>query len=522
MDCEDQVSVSIDRLNQRGWGVGSSISQPNKVEVIGSLPGDQLTVRLSGKRRGKRRGDLCKILKGSSLRVEPRCAHVPLCGGCTWQQMEYRAQLLEKGQRVNEIFAELVQTHQTECRPILACEEPWHYRNKMEFSFSQDRAGERFLGLIIAGSRGHVFNLTECHLTSSWFSQLLSHVRRWWGENTLAAYRMNDTGTLRTLTVREGKRTGDKLVMLTVSGNPAYSIPKSDLNGFIDVVKASVPEIEWPRLSIFLRIQQIHKGSPTQFFEMHLYGPDHLLEKLDLRVCLRSGLFCFSRLLLLALIRFLGLVNLTMSCGIESKPKAKSIKNQNNRDRRHTLKPIQLTFKISPTSFFQPNTFQAEKLYSEALSMITFPKRHVFDLYAGTATLGMAIAACAEKVTAIELNPHACFDAESNKKLNQLTNLEILCGDVGEKLGELQRRPGFVPPDLIIIDPPRVGLDPTALTHIKSLHPEEILYISCNPETQAANIKEICSWGYRLDKIQPVDQFPHTPHIENIALLKRN
>ncbi len=172
---------------------------------------------------------------------------------------------------------------------------------------------------------------------------------------------MNDTGTLRTLTVREGKRTGDKLVMLTVSGNPAYSIPKSDLNGFIDVVKASVPEIEWPRLSIFLRIQQIHKGSPTQFFEMHLYGPDHLLEKLDLRVCLRSRLFCFSRLLLLTLIRFLGLVNLTMSCGIEPKPKAKSIKNQNNRDRRHTLKPIQLTFKISPTSFLPTQHFSGRK-----------------------------------------------------------------------------------------------------------------------------------------------------------------
>jgi 23S rRNA (uracil1939-C5)-methyltransferase len=471
MDCEDQVLVSIDRLNRRGWGIGSCISpssaQPGKIEIIGSLPGDQLTVRLSRKRRGKRRGDLCNILKGSLLRVEPRCAHVPLCGGCTWQQMEYRAQLMEKKQRVQEIFAELIQHHQTQCRPILACEEPWQYRNKMEFSFSQNRAGERFLGLIIAGSRGHVFNLTECHLTSPWFSRLLGRVRDWWEQSRLTAYRMNDTGTLRTLTIREGKRTGDKLVMLTVSGNPAYSIPKTDLYRFIEAVKGSIPEIEWPRLSIFLRVQQIHKGSPTQFFEMHLYGPDHLLEKID-------------------------------------------------------LKPIQLTFKISPTSFFQPNTFQAERLYAEALNMVTFPKRHVFDLYAGTATLGMAMAARAEKVTAIELNPHACFDAESNKELNQCANLEILCGDVGEKLAELQKRPGFIPPDLIIIDPPRAGLDPTALTHIQSLHPEEILYISCNPETQAANIKEMCSWGYRLDQMQPVDQFPHTPHIENIALLKGN
>jgi 23S rRNA (uracil1939-C5)-methyltransferase len=468
---EKKVFVSIDRFNQRGWGVGSVVpAQSGKIEVIGSLPGDELSVCLSRKRRGKRRGDLCEVLRPSIFRVQPRCVHVPLCGGCTWQHMDYAAQLKEKERRVKEIFSELTHAHQTECKSIIPGDDPWHYRNKMEFSFSQNRAGERFLGLIIAGSKGHVLNLSECHLVSSWFVQLLGHVRSWWEQSGLGAYRMNDTGTLRTLIVREGKRTGDKLVMLTVSGNPAYAIPKVDLDCFVEAVKASVSEKEGSRLSIFLRIQQVHKGSPTQFFEMHLHGPDHLLEKMHL--CLEE--------------------------------------------------PIELLFKISPTSFFQPNTFQAEKLYSEALKMVTFPKQHAFDLYAGTATLGMAMAARVKKVTAIELNPHACFDAESNKKLNQFTNLEILCGDVGKKLEELKKRSDFIPPDLIVVDPPRTGLDPAAIAHLQSLHPDEILYISCNPETQAANIQEISLEGYQLKQIQPVDQFPHTPHIENIALLKRS
>jgi 23S rRNA (uracil1939-C5)-methyltransferase len=467
MDGEETVSISIDHLNQRGWGVGtylpSSPAKLGKVEVIGGLPGDELSVRLNKKRRGKWRADLCQVLKSSALRVQPRCIHVPSCGGCTWQQMDYAAQLQEKQQRVKQMFSPLL-TPAIDFMPIIACEDPWRYRNKMEFSFSQNRAGDKFLGLIIAGSRGHVLNLTQCHLVSEWYIQLLGHVRAWWEQSGLDAYRMNNTGTLRTLVVREGKKTGDKLVMLTVSGNPDYALDQPQLKSFLSAIKASLPEQQWPRLSIFLRIQQIHKGSPTQFFEMHLHGPDHLLEKIS-------------------------------------------------------LGSLELSFKISPTSFFQPNTSQAEKLYSTALNMVSFPKKHVLDLYAGTATLGMAMASRAERVTAVEINPHACFDAESNKQLNQLTNLEILCGDVGKKLDELRNRPDFTP-DLVVIDPPRTGLDSSALTHLKELRPQEILYVSCNPETQAANIKELVSSGYQLLKIQPVDQFPHTPHIENIALLK--
>lgn len=471
MGCDENVLVSIGRLSERGWGVGTYVppapAQTGQVVVVGGLPGDELSVRLGKKRRGKWRGDLLEVLKPSAVRVQPRCVHVPLCGGCTWQQMDYAAQLQEKQERVDKIFSCLV-NDAVEVYPMIGCVDPWRQRNKMEFSFSQNRAGEKFLGLIIAGSRGHVLNLTECHLVSPWYTKLLSDVRAWWESSGLCAYRLNNTGALRTLIVREGKKTGDKLVMLTVSGNPDYVISQAQLQSFINVVKMSMPEEERSRLSIFLRVQQVCKGSATQFFEMHLSGPDHLLEKLTLS---------FDP-------------------------------------------PVDLLFKISPTSFFQPNTAQAEKLYSAALNMVCFPKKHVLDLYAGTATLGMAMAAKAEKVTAIEINPHACFDAESNKELNGFSNLEILCGDVGKKLEELRLRSDFIPPDLVVVDPPRMGLDATALEHLKALKAEEILYVSCNPESQAANIQELVAAGYRLVKLQSVDQFPHTPHIENIALLK--
>lgn len=459
---EDQVR--IEQLNRRGWGVGFRGALAEPVEVIGALPGDLVSICLHKKKRGQWRAGLLKVIQPSSLRVESRCGHVPTCGGCTWQQMAYSAQLAEKENRVKKIFSPFMQKIQ----PIIPCEDPWHYRNKMEFSFSQNQVGKRFLGLMIAGSKGHVLPLSECHLVSPWFISVLKQVHGWWEQSGLLAYRRNDSGTLRTLTLREGKRTKDKLVMLTVSGHPAYAPHQGQLKSFIEAVHSSVPHEDHARLSLFLRIQQIHKGSPTQFYEMHLAGPDHLLEKMS---------FCLDR-------------------------------------------PIELTFKISPTAFFQPNPLQAEKLYAAALQMVSFPKRCVFDLYAGTATLSMIIAPFAEKVTAIELNPYACLDAQANKEFNQLNNLEIICGDVGKTVEVLRKRSDFVPPDLVVIDPPRMGLDETALSHLMGLGSKEILYISCNPETQILNIQRFMQKGYALVHVQPVDQFPHTPHIENIALLK--
>ncbi len=385
-----------------------------------------------------------------------RCSHVPLCGGCSRQQIPYLQQLEEKQAFITSLFAPYIQAG-TRLHPIFPSPSPWEYRNKMEFSFSQNKAGDHFLGLMLAKGRGRVLDLQECHLVQSWFLDVLKAVRQWWKQSGLAAYHFyKDTGTLRTLTLREGKRTGDKMVMLTVSGNPAFALSESQLKSFV----AALPPAE--NQSIFIRVHQIAKGSPTQFYELQVQGPDHITESLT----------------------------------IQGRP---------------------LLFKISPTSFFQPNTAQAELLYSRALDMLSpSSEALVYDLYCGTGTLGMAIALKAKQVIGIELNPHAVFDAESNRELNQIANFTILCGDVGTLLAKENQA------DAVVIDPPRSGLDPLALQHVIRLDAKKILYISCNPTTQAQNIKVLTEAGYRLLELQPVDQFPHTPHIENIALLEKN
>ncbi len=437
---------------------------PGKAEIPAVIVGEEVRASIVHKKRGQYFGGLLEVLKPSKDRVVPRCVHFPECGGCTWQHLDYPAQLREKETFVRNAFNEVLKKQHPHFHPIIPAPSPWEYRNKMEFSFSQNRAQDKFLGLMKSQTH-HVLNTKRCHLSSEWTARVLETGRTFWDKSGLRAYHpYTDEGHLRTLTVREAKRTLSKLILLTVSGNPAFAINKQQIQLFVDMMKSTVPEEQLSQLSIFLRVQQAIKGQPTQFYEMHLFGPDHLTEQLHINT------------------------GDAMRC---------------------------LTFKISPTSFFQPNPLQAEVLFSKALHFLkNLEQSTVFDLYCGTATLSLAVATKAKKVIGIELNPHAVFDAQWNQEYNNIKNFEIKRGDVGQVLSSLKEKP-----DIVLLDPPRAGLDELALKHVLTLAPAQVLYVSCNPVTQAKNILEMMQAGYRLLEVQPIDQFPHTVHIENIALL---
>lgn len=451
----ETLEISIQTFSKKGYGVGF-LPQGREIEIAHSLPGDTVRVEWRKKRHGVQKGRLVEVVAASDDRESPRCAHASICGGCSWQQMSYSAQLKEKMLRVEKAFAGKFPVD-----PIIPCREPFGYRNKMEFTFSQNSAGDRFLGLMIAQAEPYVFNLTECHLCPPWFSAAAASVRDWWkGTDLKAYYPPKDSGTFRYLTLREAIRTQQKMAVLNVSGHPDFAPSRPDLDGYVESIRNVADGA-----SIFLRIHQLMKGRPTQFYEMLLDGPDHIVEALH-------------------------------------------------------LKQGPLSFKISPSSFFQPNTLQAERLYDTALSMLGSPSI-LYDLYCGTGTLGMAAARSAEKVIGIEMSPEAVLDANENLKRNRVGNMVVHQGDVGKTIDRLMADPAFIRPDAVIVDPPRIGLDPLALNHLKNLLPKTIVYISCNPRTQAANIEELEQAGYRLKRLQPVDQFPHTYHIENIALLEK-
>ncbi|MCB1108247.1 MAG: 23S rRNA (uracil(1939)-C(5))-methyltransferase RlmD, partial [Chlamydiia bacterium] len=363
-----------------------------------------------------------------------------MCGGCTFQQLDYAAQLTYKQEKLKALFSHPI-------KPIIPCDPPFYHRNKMEYSFSQDKAGQKFLGLHMPAARGRVINIETCYLTSPWFGQTLNSVRKWWeGTDIKAFHPPSGTGTLRTLTLREGKRTGHKMAILTISSKARECLTKEQLNSFKALFKEDV--------SLFLVLHQATKGHATQMFEMHLQGADHICEELHIH-------------------------DRVLKC------------------------------KISPLSFFQPNTFQAEKLYQEAL---IDADGHVLDLYAGSATLGMLFAKKAARVTSVELSPYSILDAEDNLILNEIDNIDLIRGDVAELLHTLPQS------ELVIVDPPRSGLGVTTCSHLTTLAPKKIIYISCNPSTQADDLKHLKD--YKLTSLQPVDQFPHTPHLENIALLE--
>lgn len=444
---ERTCEVEIEKIAKDGKGRGAFVDPSGNqqtIEVPFCMPQDKVEAAYKKKRKGIYCGRMLSLLKPAEERRAPRCIHFGSCGGCSFQEIPYEKQLEWKEKIVADLFLDLGTP-----RPIIGCTDPWGYRNKMEFSFSQDRSENRYLGLFLAGSRGRVFNVTECHLGPAWFANDLEKVRKWWASTALKAYHPPaDSGTLRTITFREGVTSSDRMVILTVSGNPLFALHQPELKSFCALFD--------PECSVFLKIHQAVKGQPTQFYEMHLQGPEVLRETL------------------------------------------------------HEVK-----FHVSPSAFFQPNTLQADRLYQEALALANLTQEDVvYDLYCGTGTLGLLSARFVKTVLGIEISAESSLDARENARLNEIKNVQIITGSVGDIL----RREGDYPaPTLLFIDPPRAGLDPQALAEVIALGSKRIIYISCNPETQSRDVKLLKEAGYRLETIQPVDQFPHTPHIENIV-----
>lgn len=460
--------TTVERFNAKGRAI-SHIQKKGKekatqVEFGSGIPGDTFLVELAKERRGKARTKTVTLVTPSLDRVPIVCRHADICGGCRWQALSYSKQLDVKQKKIEELFLPLLSI-EAQIKQIIPCDSIWNYRSKMEFTFSQNKEGARFLGLMLSDGRGRVFNIEECAIASSWMVEAASAIRKWWESSTLLAYYPpKDRGSLRTLTLREGKGGLSRMAILTVSGSPCFALSRKQIDDFAFTLTTLFPDI-----SCFLRIQQAMKGSPTQIYEWHLSGKDHLEDTLHI------------------------------DFGNES---------------------VDLELRMSPSSFLQPNKYQVGRLYSECVHLLNPDiKDCIVDLYAGMATIAMAFSRRVERVTAIEINPYAVFDAKANLLLNHIDNIDVIQDDAEKALLGLQKRLQQI--DAIIVDPPRNGLGLKAAHLLARIEPKKILYISCNPTTQAIDVKEIIDAGYQIVAIQPIDQFPHTYHCENIVLLHK-
>lgn len=469
------LSVKISSFTDKGCGRGTFCSPQGlerQAEVPFTLPGELVAFLPLQKRAGKVKGRLKLIETASPDRIEPLCPHFGDCGGCQFQHMVYEQQLAFKHNLVSTIYSRTL-GRQAQVNEVLAAPEEWGYRNKMEYTFSSDREGNRYLGLIRSASRGQVINLQSCYLVAPWYTEVLRVTRQWWEETGLTAYHPHrNQGTLRNLILRQSFNYGDRMIILVVSGLPEYAPHKHHLASLISYLR-EVAEPEEGQLSIFLRIQQTLPGVPTSFYEMLLHGADHLREKF--RVTARQG-------------------------GPTS----------------------DVELQVGPMAFLQPNPIQAARLYSAAMELGEIDKgTMVYDLYCGAGALGLCCAPFAKQVVGIELSPESSLDGRNNIRLNQLENMSIYTGAVRHVLATIERERNYPPPDVVFVDPPRSGLDPTARQVVASTAAERIVYVSCNPHSQANDVKLLEEQGYELDRLQPVDMFPQTYHVETIALLKR-
>jgi 23S rRNA (uracil1939-C5)-methyltransferase len=471
------MTLQIDEWDKTGRGVGDFLRPDGKcvrVAVQGSIVGEivEADFLVKNKKAPPRfAARTVSISQASPYRAVPLCPHAGECGGCVWQHMTYEHQLQIKQDLVAELFTPLCSSSSL-VQPIIGCDIPWQYRNKMEFSFSQDLEGHHFLGLFHGQRRRCVLDLKVCYLTGEWMSKALESIKTWWKASGLTAYRPpSNTGSLICVTMRESATFGDRMIILTVSGNPDFALKRHHLDDFVSVLK----EVATPQggaLSIILRIRQIAKKMPTQIYEMILFGPDHVREMLE----------------------------------VEAK--------------KGTKRSLELH--ISPQAFFQPNTCQAMKIYSHALQMASLcPDDVVFDLYCGIGVFGMFAALEARTAVGVELSRDSAYDAKTNAERLCLSNFSIQCGDTAAVVAKMKEEGAFDKPAVVIVDPPRAGLMPSAIEEIVSLEPKTIVYVSCNPESQCKDATELLKRGWIIASVQPVDQFPHTFHVENILLLKK-
>ncbi len=446
----DIFEISITDLAYGGKGVGKIDGLV--ILIRGGLPGDTLKVRVKRKKRNFADAELIEVLKSSEQRIDPICSHFSLCGGCTWQNLNYESQLYYKTKTVKDSLKHIGGFSDFEVEKILGSEDTY-YRNKMEFSFGADPAKKLILGLHPYQNFKQVFDLEKCYLQSEVSNQVVEWVRDFCKKENLIPYDVREHyGFLRYLAIRESKNKTEMMVNL-VTNSGEFEKSKALAEGLVK----DFPKIRAMVRNINTKLANIAVGEE----ELLLAGERTIQEKL--------GKFYFE---------------------------------------------------ISANSFFQTNTKQAEKLFEIVCEYAELDgSEEVLDLYSGTGAISIFLAGKVKRVTGIEAVKDSIEDALRNVELNSIKNCRFLSGEARKVLSSLVKE-GYSP-EVIVVDPPRGGMHEKVVYSIVELKPEKIIYVSCNPATLARDLRLLCEKDYLIEKIQPIDMFPQTYHIEAVTKLVR-
>jgi 23S rRNA (uracil1939-C5)-methyltransferase len=467
----DEITLTVERFGSEGKSVARV--DGFVVFVPGGIPGDTVRARTTRVSTNFAEAQVLEILVPSMLRTRPRCSYYGTCGGCSWQHLSYPGQCEFKRQQVVDALERIGGFTGTTVHPTLGAENEYYYRNKMEFSFGvrwlttdelarlnaegkESTPADRFaIGLHIPRRFDRVLDLSECHLQSEESAAIVNAVR--------------DFALAKELTIFSTSTHTGYLRNLVIretrhTGQRMVNIVTSEerpalMEEFRALLLGRFPSTTTIVNNITERKSQVALGDR----EVVLHGPGWITERIGSR-----------------------------------------------------------SYRVSANSFFQTNTLQAERLYDTVRAFAALkPHETVFDLYSGTGTIALHVADDAGQVIGVEAVASAVEDARRNAESHGVANCRFVLGDLKDRVldrgaeAELQ-----VKPDVVICDPPRAGMHPGVVQSIRALAPERIVYVSCNPATQARDLKLLCDGGlYDLHESRPVDMFPHTTHVENVAYL---
>jgi 23S rRNA (uracil1939-C5)-methyltransferase len=427
-----------------------------------AVPQDVADLRVTKKKSSFMEAQVIQTHEYSPLRAEPFCSHFGICGGCQWQNLQYEHQIRFKQQQVVDNLTRIGKVQLPEINPIIGSKNITHYRNKLDFTFSNKRwfteqeikSSEVLdgvgLGFHISGRFDKVLDLQTCYLQAEPSNTIRLAVKHFALENHFTFFNLvAQTGLLRNLIIRSTS-TGELMVIVQFFENN-----QPQIDALMQFLQRQFPQIT----SLYYVVNQ--KRNET-FHDQELllfYGKPYINEQLE-----------------------------------------------------------DLQFRISPKSFFQTNSLQALELYRKVREYADLQGSEVvYDLYTGTGSIACFVAKKAKQVIGIEYVPEAIADAQINAQINGLTNTIFYAGDMALMLNEtfLATHPR---PEVIITDPPRAGMHEAVVKMLLQIASPKIVYVSCNPATQARDLA-LLDEKYEVKVVQPVDMFPHTQHVENIVLL---
>ena len=429
--------------------------------VTGVVPDDIIDLKVLRKKKGVLEGIAVNIHEKSAKRTEAFCSHFGICGGCKWQHMSYENQLFYKEKQVRDNLERIGKVDIESIAPILPSKETRYYRNKLEFTFSNQRwlygdeikSNDTFnrngVGFHIPGKFDKIVHVDHCYLQGNISNDIRLFIHDYAQKTDIPYFDLRaQTGILRNLIIRTSS-TGEVMVILSVKQKTEAVV------ALLDALKEKFSD-----LTSIMVVENDKRNDTISDLNIHLvHGRDHIFEEME-----------------------------------------------------------GLKFKIGPKSFYQTNSEQAYALYKVARDFADIqPKDIVYDLYTGTGTIANFVARNAQKVIGVEYIPEAIEDARVNSEINSIGNTAFFAGDLKDVLND-----DFVAengkPQVIITDPPRAGMHKDVVRQMLAIGAEKIVYISCNPATQARDIN-LLSDVYEVAKTQPVDMFPHTHHVENVCLL---